>query len=286
MSWKIGLFASFLSGALFAAQEPQPTQSFAIIGDAGKYNANTKAVQQSIARSGLRRLILPGDNLYSGTYAQQWSPWAGFEFSVVAIGNHTAGYQQELKYFAMPAEYYAKDVGGIRFLVLNSDNSRTVNEQAEWLEDQLANSNGFGGATFLVWHHPPYTVSSYHAWKEKATFQTRVRSLLKTYADRITGLLVGHDHIGAVYCLDSMPMIVSGAIWDTRTPNQKAYRDSADGTMVTPQWVYPEGTVVWARLDYEPATATGTIQFIRATDDQVLYRAAFGPTIDKALCAF
>jgi len=286
VSWKIGLCAFFLNGSLTAAQEPRPTQSFAIIGDAGKYNANTKAVQQSIARSGITKLILPGDNLYSGTYAQQWSPWAGYDFSVVAIGNHTAGYKQELKYFSMPGEYYAKDIEGIRFLVLNSDNSRTVDEQARWLEDQLTDNNRFGFATFLVWHHPPYTVSNFHGWKEKAAFQTRMRSLLKTYGDQITGLLVGHDHIGAVYCLDRMPMVVSGAIWDTRKPNQNTYQDSTDGTLVAPQWVYPEGTTVWGRLDFEPATGTSTIQFIRATDDQVLYRASFGQTDDKALCAF
>lgn len=286
MSWKLGFPVLLLSGSLNAAPEPMPTQSFAIIGDAGKYNAQTKAVHQSIARSGVTRLILPGDNLYSGTYAQQWSPWSGFEFSVVAIGNHTAGYQQEMKYFSMPSEYYAKEIAGLRFLVLNSDNTRTVNEQADWLEGELAKDNRLAAATFLVWHHPPYTVSSYHGWKEKAAFQNRMRALLKTYGDRITGLLVGHDHIGAVYCLDRLPMIVSGAIWDTREAQQKNYQDSKDGTQVAPQWVYPEGTAVWARLDFELATATTTIQFIRATDDQVLYRASLGSRDDKALCAF
>ena len=83
---------------------------YGIIGDAGLWNSAMKDVQKSMLQAGVSRTILPGDNLYLGTYAQQWNPMisAGFSFDVVAIGNHNGGYDAEMRFFKMPSEYYSK----------------------------------------------------------------------------------------------------------------------------------------------------------------------------------
>src|SRR5687767_3277637 len=83
--------------------------SYAVIGDAGMWNENSKMVRDSIYRSSVKDLILPGDNLYNGKdYDTAWAPWKklGLNFAFVAIGNHNASYRSEIRYFKMPGEHY------------------------------------------------------------------------------------------------------------------------------------------------------------------------------------
>ncbi len=275
--------AFVLTASLFSSFAHATTASFAIIGDAGKFNSNTKLARDSIARSGVKDLVLPGDNLYSGTYSQHWTPWSDFEFSVVAIGNHNDGFANEVKFFEMPGEYYVKTVQGVRFIVLNSENKKSYAQQASWFEKQLQDKTA-PLPTYVVWHHPPYTVTSFHDWEERRDFQEAMRPLLKKYRERITALLVGHDHIGASYCLDTLPMIVSGAIWETRTPQKMSYWDK-DGTRVEQRWIYPEDTIVWAKLDVDSESKESNLSFIRAEDDQVLWEGSLGNNADNSFCS-
>jgi len=84
--------------ALAAINVQANTQAFAVIGDAGRTNSNSVSVRNSIARSGIQDLILPGDKLYSSPYENVWRPWSSFK-SVVAIGNPNDGYQNEINFF-------------------------------------------------------------------------------------------------------------------------------------------------------------------------------------------
>ena len=272
----VTLGLSLMSAALATpAGAAESTQTFALMGDAGIWNQNTIDMHASMKRAGVKQLVMPGDNLYwgAGSYEEQWGHWAGFDFSVVAIGNHKVSYPKEVEFFKMPGEYYSKVFpGDIRFIVLNSDNEETAETQAQWLEQQLQQRSAM---TFLVWHHSPYTLSSAHNWREKAAFQTRMRDIVRRHKDQITALLLGHDHIGAFYCADSVPLIVTGASWETREPETMNYI-AEDKTKVSARWVYPRQTAHWGRLEINPAQKLAKLSFIRASDDASLYSLTLG----------
>ncbi|MFN9068247.1 MAG: hypothetical protein ACK5V3_13525, partial [Bdellovibrionales bacterium] len=62
----------------------------AVVGDAGKPGNEMEALKQSLLQAGQKVLVMPGDNLYKGTDEKAWDSWKqeGFQFPVVAIGNH------------------------------------------------------------------------------------------------------------------------------------------------------------------------------------------------------
>lgn len=108
---------------------------FSILGDAGRWNKHTQVLLNSMNKLNVKKIIMPGDNLYEGTYEQQWGAWkkAGFTFDVIAIGNHNDSYAKEIKFFEMPGEYFSKEYanGDIQYLVLNSDNTKNVDAQMD-----------------------------------------------------------------------------------------------------------------------------------------------------------
>lgn len=254
-------------------------QSFAIIGDAGRITSNSNSVKNSIRRAEVQNLILPGDNLYGGSYETVWRGWDYFDFGVVAIGNHNGGYRNEIDYFDMPGEFYSKEYeGGIRFLVLNSDNLNNVANQIKWLENELQKD---ATVTFLVWHHPSYTFGD-HTWTDKKQFQIAARKLIHRYSDKISAVLVGHDHIAALYCSDEVPFIVSGAVQETTPPRTRNYK-AEDGTMISTKWSYPN-TPTWARLDINTEKQLVKISFIKASNDAVMFKTKFREAPKRNIC--
>lgn len=244
----------------FSPAQAARNLSFGIIGDAGNWNAGTARVQQSILSGDVHHLILPGDNLYdpTKTYAQVWGHWAqrGFRFSIVALGNHYASYESEMEYFRMPAEYYTRTDGQVRFIVLNSDNNATADRQARYLEQQLSQARE--SLVFVVYHHPSYTIGK-HAWTEKPDFQLRVRAVLKKYSRRITALIVGHDHMASLIEVGDIPMIVSGAVWESLPAKPVDYVE--DGVRVRTRWVYKGGNY-WTRLDVNGQSGEVWVNFV------------------------
>ena len=246
------------------------TFSFAIIGDAGRWNANTKSVQKSISDDGIRNLILPGDNLYderkqTSSYADIWSHWPGFNFEVVAIGNHYKSYSEEEQYFKMPGEYFSKVVDkDIRFEVLNSDDDDKGQEQADWLDRDLKHASE--KFIFLVYHHPTYNVCIYHKWQQKEKFQTALRTVIWKNRDKITGIIVGHEHVAALLTFNDLPVIVSGAAMETIPYIADDYSEGE--VHVKTQWNY-EKVPYWTRLDLNTGTAEATVSFVRAKDSHV-----------------
>jgi hypothetical protein len=259
--------------------------SFAIIGDAGEWNASAAAVQKSIAAGQVSNLILPGDNLYHPeySYSQVWSHWSqrGFRFSIVALGNHYKTYASEMEYFRMPGEYYARTDGAVRFVVLNSDNVKTADEQARFLEQQLTRARE--PLLFVVYHHPSYTINK-HRWEEKREFQLRIRPLLKKYHHRITALIVGHDHIASLIELGDIPMIVSGAVFESLPASPVDYVE--DGVRVRTRWLF-RGGYYWTRLDVDGTTGDVWVNYVNSDRNQVAcsVRIAPRPMLARPNCA-
>ncbi len=260
------VIALALSLVLHTTTLKAETLDFAIIGDAGLWNASAKLTRDSIARSGIQRTILPGDNLYSGSYEGIWSNWTqlGFLFDVVAIGNHNGGYQQEINYFKMPGEYYSKVYPKLaRFIVLNSDDTRNVKEQMAFLEKELMSATEAN--VFLVYHHPTYTLSGTHRWTEKQSFQLGIRPLIWKYRGIISGIMVGHDHLAMLAHFNDLPVILSGAAKSQR--NDGPTNNVQDGVHVTTEWFFDKHPY-WTKMTLNSNSNKVDIAFVRSSDDR------------------
>ncbi len=244
------------------------TASFALIGDAGLWNKRTALVEKSVRDMGVFNLILPGDNLYHGTYEDAWNPWIqnGFHFQVVAIGNHTAGYQKEIKFFRMPSEAYTTWLApGIAVIVLNSDNINSARQQAVFLEQELRTLSA--DSLFVVYHHPSLTLSADHPWEERENFHDVIRPLLYKYRDRISAVINGHDHMSAAFSFNDLPVIISGAIKEFHPVELPSKRQQ--GTQVKMEWAFPN-RATWARLKVHPHSSHSEIDFVLAESNLVL----------------
>jgi len=245
------------------------TAAFGIAGDTGRWNENSRMTRDSMLKVGVKHLILPGDNLYSGTYDQAWSPWkqAGFTFDVVAIGNHNSGYANEARYFGMPGEFYSRTMqeNSAKFIVLNSDNSGSWREQMAFLNQEL--SRATEPFVFLVYHHPTYTISTEHHWEEKREFQLGIREAIKRHRNKITALIIGHDHLASMLHFDDLPVILSGAAMKIRKDKPVNYL-SSDGVRVTTSWFFDD-QITWARLAIDTVTRQARVDFVRSKDSAV-----------------
>ncbi|MCM2353966.1 MAG: metallophosphoesterase [Pseudobdellovibrio sp.] len=243
---------------------------FAVVGDAGFWNNNSKSLLTSITNFKTQKMVMPGDNIYKGTYEQAWAPWknAGITFDVVAIGNHHLGYANEVKYFGMPGEYFAKSYlnGEVLFLVLNSDNTKTVNEQMTWFESQLKSTTA--KQVYVVYHHPSLTIGE-HKWTEKKEFQIKIRSLFKTYRSKITAAIVGHDHVAALINFDNLPVIVSGS---AQSPDKGSPVNNVQEGIQVKSQIYLSAQPYWVQ-QITSGGDSAEFNFIRAKDNKVLCKA-------------
>ncbi len=244
---------------------------YAVIGDAGEWNNDTQNIYHSLLRHDVRTLIMPGDNLYSWpwspkTYSDIWLRWslANFDFFAPAIGNHHGGYETEVQFFKMPGEYYSRiDNDYVKFIVLNSDNKKTSVEQAQFLEAELALSHT--PFTFIVYHHPTYRVSPFHSSKERQKFQEAIRPILKKYRNKITALIVGHDHVSLVAHFDDLPVILSGSSHEQRPHVPLHY--TKYGTKVRTDW-FDARYALWTRLKLDDASSQVSVDYIRGKNDK------------------
>lgn len=255
----------------FAFTVSAETLKFAVIGDAGLWNSNTKTLLASMVKYETKNLVMPGDNIYKGTYENAWTPWknAGFSFDVIAIGNHNLGYAKEIKFFNMPGEYYTKKYldGDVQYIVLNSDNTQNVNEQMSWFESQLKASTA--KQIYVVYHHPSLSVGSGHVWTEKKDFQIKIRAILKKYRNQITAVMVGHDHVAALINFDSLPVIVSGSGQAPDTGH--AVNNVQEGVTVKTEAYFTEQPY-WVQQVTSGADSS-EFYYIRARDNKILCKA-------------
>ena len=254
------------------AQSAWSSQWMAIMGDAGLVGPELSALSDSITTEGITSLILPGDNLYVGTYKGTWNQWkrSGFKFDVVAIGNHNGGYQKEINYFAMPGEYYSVEKNGARFLVLNSDNTQNVEQQFAWLEQEINQVKE--SLVFLVYHHPTFNSGTGHNWRVKENFQLHMRTFLKNHKKKITALLLGHEHISSFLSFGDIPAVVVGASCDTDKSSPVSYVE--EGFEVNTRFLAPR-THHWAALEILDGAKEANIHFIRIHDQKKVCSAHF-----------
>lgn len=241
--------------------------SFGIIGDGGDWNKLAQKTRDSMLRLKVTDLILPGDNIYdeSLTYDSIWKNWItrGFNFSVVAIGNHNRSYAEEMAYFKMEGEYHTKVIGGARFIVLNSDNNKSYKQQADFLASTLREAKE--KFIFVVYHHPPFSLL--HKWEEKPAFQKATRPILLANAEKITALLLGHDHIASYNEMNGLPAVLSGAVMSTYDVAKADYVE--EGRTIKTRWSSVKGQIYWGRLDVDEESGEAWVHYVRSMNDEV-----------------
>lgn len=262
-----GQYAAAQSRVSEESASAQPVR-LSFLGDAGRWNAQTKELKESMERMSVRRLVMPGDNLYKGTYDAAWGPWqkSGFEFPIVAIGNHHAGYANEIQYFDMPGEVYSKTLDGfLKFIVLNSDNKTTVDTQMDFLTSELRSATE--PFVFVVYHHPTFTLTKDHVWTERKKFQEAIRPILVAYRKKITAVVLGHDHIASMGHFGDLPYILSGSGQNLRRGQD--VDNVQEGTRVISGWLRG-GDAIWIQMEAVAQKPTIEFKAIRAKDDQSL----------------
>ncbi len=256
----------------------------AIIGDAGEKGSSLNSLKKSIQMEGVNSLILPGDNLYSGTYESVWNDWkiSGLKFDVVAIGNHTDGYDKEVKYFAMPAEYYSTIKYGARFIVLNSDNLNGVDQQIKWLENELEMAQE--NLVFLVYHHPTFTLTTKHNWMETMAFQSKLRNVLKNKGSKISAVFLGHDHISSFVNFGNTAAVVAGAGREVRSAEPVSYKEN--DFQIETQFLSPEEQH-WSLLEIEEGSKSALVHFINVKTQKNMCTGhiSHGPILLDSNCA-
>jgi predicted phosphodiesterase len=267
--WRHSILMSILLVCLPALAN---TGKWALVGDAGDATKVVDRLRASVKKEKAFTLVMPGDNLYRGSYAGVWDSWKkdGFIFESIAIGNHNGGYAEEVKYFAIPGEYYSVVKNDARFIVLNSNNKNNVDSQFQWLEAEIAKAKE--PFVFLVYHHPTYTVSQSHKWSEKKQFQLKMRNFLKIHRDKITALLLGHDHMSEFALFGDLPAVIAGSGREVRKERAVSY--SENGLNIETKYLAPE-TQHWALLETDSSKKTATIHFIRVKDQTRVCTAIF-----------
>ncbi|MEK6774088.1 MAG: metallophosphoesterase [Bdellovibrionota bacterium] len=268
-NFKTFLISCLLLFVSFSTHAQTPSYwSLALVGDAGVTGSAIQNLRKSIAQQKVNQVVLLGDNLYSKSqdYPLVWDPWKqlGFNFFAVAIGNHGKEYKKEIAYFGMPAEFYTLTNNGVRFIVLNSDNVKKDKEQALFLDTTL--NQATEKQIYLIYHHASVTVSDNHSWPEKAPFQNLVRPLIAKYHQKITALLNGHDHVASLLDVSGIPLIVSGATWETLPP--KVINGNDGLFQVKTLWNYPGGSY-WVRMNFANDGTRTCAQFIRVDRPEI-----------------
>ena len=246
----------------------------AIVGDAGLIGPEMDALRDSIMNEKIKSVILTGDNLYFGNYAWTWNNWkkSGINFDVVAIGNHHKGYENEIKYFGSPGEFYSVVKNGARFIVMNSDNQANLDAQFGWLQEELTKAQEV--LIFLVYHHPTYTSGSDDHWRQREQFQLRMRSVFKSeLAKKISAVFLGHAHISALINFGDIPAVISGSGREVLKAKPVSYM--SEDTAVKSLYLAPQ-TQHWASLKISENATEAQIEFIRVADQARVCTAVIG----------
>ncbi|HVL80222.1 MAG TPA: metallophosphoesterase [Actinomycetota bacterium] len=206
------------------APEPTPRRTiapdrltFAVIGDFGTGDDPQLRIASALRarRSGLDALVTTGDNIYPDGHPRRferawhgpygWVEEAGLEV-VASLGNHdvqTDGGRPVMQLMGMPARWYERELGPVRFLVLDANRPHDP-EQLRHLRAALAAPSA--AWTVLVFHQPVHSCGRHGSTPAlRAAWEPVIR---EGGADLV---LNGHDHNYQRFApIDGVPYVVTG----------------------------------------------------------------------------
>ena len=188
--------------------------------------------------------------------------------SLHVIGNHDmdAGHtrQQCLDVWGMSGPYYARDVHGLRILVLDANDPDSPGHQGgypayvgptqvEWLASQLDEHEG----PFLVASHQPlagaYAVDN----------AQEIQALLSRHADKVALCVNGHSHLDRVLRVDEVNYLhVNSASyqWVGGAHKHESYPTEIHAAHPWISHTCPYRDAVFSALTFEPASGTIAIE--------------------------
>lgn len=212
----------------------------------------------------------------------------GHAQSLHVIGNHDtdSGFTKDncIERWGMPARYYAQEVGGIQFLVLDANDtgssthkggyvSYVGKEQVAWLKRQLESGDG------------PITVVSHQplAGPSAVDNADELQALLGDAADKVILAINGHSHIDEVIRVkDVNYMHVNSASYKWVGGNHQ-HESYAEGIHKEHPWISytcPYRDSLFATLTVDPETSTIRVEGTRSSwvgDSPAELGIALGP---------
>ena len=212
---------------------------------------------------------MAGDHVYEHgkPHREIWGSWLDdFNFFAVALGNHHQGYDKLKSFFGMPGEYYSKAGEGYRMIVLNSDNKKNVDQQAQFLEQELELATE--PFLFIMYHHPFASISSFHSWKEREYFHQKTLPILQKYREKIFAMFFGHDHISSAMEMDGIPVFLAASTFQSRESTYHDYVEQDRGIRVKTRWNYMTGRY-WVRMVLDFESEQARFDYIRVDRNEV-----------------
>lgn len=224
-----------------AALDPGPSSGyrFAVFGDQraladGEWQSlMVKVAEAAATDERFLFMVDTGDNVYDGSHSDQFAMLTGILSParevpyLVSVGNHEvdknrnrvarANTSRYLEYldpgFSEERMYYAKDIGPVRYLFLDSndfiygedgsteeappDQSGRALIQIQWLTETLADTANAPPTTVVFLHHPFLQTSKKHRGLARSLWETRFdgKALADILADGGVDVIVcGHTH--------------------------------------------------------------------------------------------
>lgn len=204
-------------------------------------------------------------------FIDAWNRFEGPRYHV--LGNHDTdgGYKKETTrtFWGMPANYYAFDQGGIRFLVLDGNDpggksrgyARFIGkEQQEWLRQEITNAKD----PVIVCSHQPLESAG------GIENQQEIRGLFGPVPEqgrrKVIACLSGHMHQDYVRSIDGIPHVQCNSasyVWLEGAKKAEVYPAAVHQSHPHLARVAPYRDPLWAVVSIDSQAATLTLQGTR-----------------------
>jgi acid phosphatase type 7 len=178
----------------------------AVYGDSRSNPAMHHKIAEQIAKARVDLIVHTGDIVLNGKNHDSWrteffeplSPLAHSTPWVSTIGNHERDSEHYFSYMALPGNerYFGFDYANAHIICLDSNGwieRGRDSPQFQWLQAHLKEKRS-ADWTFVAFHHPLFSA---HASRPINSLRWDWAPLLLDRANRIDGVLTGHDHFYA-----------------------------------------------------------------------------------------
>jgi Icc protein len=203
------------------------------------------------------------------------------------IGNHDtdAGYtkQQCIDYWGMPGRYYAKEVQGINFIILDGNDKGSPthkggypayvgDEQMTWLQTQLKESD----KPVIVVSHQPLAGSA------AVDNAEAIQDMLSNYKQKVLLAINGHTHIDALYTVKGINYVhINSAsyFWMGGEYKHTSYSEEVHQSHPWISSTCPYKDSLYAVMTIEPATGVIKIEgrkseWVGASPEALKYKSS------------
>ena len=181
-------------------------------------------------------VIHTGDLVNNGDNIRGWNEFfeaGSLMFSNTSIypvlGNHEKNHTNYYDAFFV-SDYYSFDCGNAHFTMLDSNDWADIDNETEWLNDDLSSSDGTWN--FITFHHPPYSSDKKHfgGWENIRAYWENI--FIKNDIDAVYN---GHVHVYERYEKNGIQYLVLGCggapLYQLSEEKIPGYKNSLENTL-------------------------------------------------------